>query len=65
MLNNPENYRVRTKSKCKQIETQANRLIKNVCEDKFDKSNMQKLITMGSSPASFSTLIKDHKKKNR
>ena len=61
MLNNPENYKVRDNSKCKQIETQANRLIKNIGRDKFDKDSTQRLITMGSSPAKFTTLIKDHK----
>ena len=61
LLHNTENYKTLDNSKFKRIETQANRLIKNICKDKLDKSDCQRLITMGSKPANFTTLIKDHK----
>ena len=64
LLNNPENYKILDNSKCKSIETQANRIIRNVCKDKLDKRDCQRMISMGSEPAKFTTLIKDHKIKS-
>ena len=61
MLENTNNYKHRKQSKCKQIETQANRLIRNIGHDKFDRRTQEKLISTGSQPANFVTLIKDHK----
>jgi hypothetical protein len=62
MLENTDNYKYRKQSKCKQIEKQANCLIKNITKNKLDKSSYEKLISTGSQPANFATLIKDHKK---
>ena len=63
MLENTANYKYRKQSKSKQIETQANRLIRNIGLNKFDKSSREKLISSGTHPANFVTLIKDHKTK--
>ena len=63
MLKNTDHYKWRQHSKSKAIETQANRLIRNIGQDKFDKGTRERLISTGSKPANFVTLVKDHKTK--
>ena len=56
-------YKRIDKSKHKSLEKQANQLVNNVLKSKMSSSNMQRMLVSGTSPASFYTLIKDHKEK--
>ena len=63
ILNDNINYRELKKSRNKSIENQANKLIKSVCGNRLSTTELQKLVTSGSSPAKFRSTIKDHKQK--
>lgn len=61
MLQDVETYEPITRSKQTQLEKQANSLVRSVTKDNFKKSEIEKLLSTGSQPASFKAFIKDHK----
>lgn len=61
ILNDNTTYRLITTSKVRSIENQANRLIRSACKHTFDKSQLEKMLSCGTQPASFRATIKDHK----
>lgn len=63
MLQDQNTYKLLRKSKSKSLEKQANNIIRSVCRGTAFEPDIPKLLTNGSKPAHFSTLIKDHKEK--
>jgi uncharacterized protein YaaR (DUF327 family) len=63
ILEDEETYEPLTKSKSSLLEKQANALIRSVTKDNvlFNKNKVERLLSTGSQPASFSAFIKDHK----
>ena len=62
LLQDIQLYKPRQVSKSKQIENQANKLIKSSFKNILGKSDLERLLVSGSAPAAFKTFIKDHKK---
>ena len=64
MLSDTTTYKFREQSKHKAIENQANKLVKTIIANSFPKNDAMKLISSGTKPAKFRTVIKDHKTKS-
>ena len=62
ILRDEETYK-KVESKQTSIEKQANKIIKSVCNS-LPKHKVQKLLSIGSKPATFQAFIKDHKPKS-
>ena len=58
MLEDRDTYEPLAKSRQSQLEKQANALIRSVTKDKFNKSQIEKLLSNGSKPASFYAFIR-------
>ena len=54
-------YRHRDVSKCRQIERQANAIIRSSLKNALSKSDLERLLVSGTEPAAFNTFVKDHK----
>ena len=60
ILSDNDTYKLFPKSRQKSIGNQANKIIRTICKT-LPRSDFLKLLTCGSRPAHFYSLIKDHK----
>ena len=63
ILSDPETYKPIPKSRQNAIAKQANKIIQNMCRGQ-SHSSISKLLTCGSRPAKFFSMVKDHKPRN-
>ena len=61
ILNDTTTYRSVPVSRVRNIENQANRLVRAACKNSLTRSQLQKLLSCGTKAAGFRTTVKDHK----